>query len=362
MHLKDYTAEDFALHQEFRMWVLCPNRELNAFWSEWLLMYPEKLVSIEQARLLVENTPFKMDRLSDYEINILIGNIESVLNEEEIVFEKEAIPLNSYAITDKLPKRSAQHSRRIWIYCAAAIALLLASISFFDFGFHSSQQEKDIYTTKVSPLGQISVFNIPDGSRVWLSAGSSLKFLENFTPSSREIYLEGEAYFEVAKDSTRPFTVHSGNISTTALGTSFNVNYFAENAFTDVSLLTGKVVVEYHSDSNTTNTDLILTPGEVARLDVDKETLIKGSFEPGSAASWKDGVIYFKDATFQNVKGALQRMYNIEIKTINSSDHTWSYNGRFDNENLPLVLKKIALTEGFEFTIKKNQVEIIFNR
>ena len=362
MHLEDYTAEDLALHQEFRMWVLSPNRELNAFWSDWLVTYPEKVALVEQARILIVNTPFKIDRLSAQEVESIIGNIESMLNQEEIVSEKEILPLNSYAITDKIRKKSAPQSNRIWMYSAAAVVLLLTTLYFFDYGFRSSPRQIDNYTTKVSPLGQISVFNIPDGSKVWLSAGSSLRFLENFTPASREIYLEGEAYFEVVSDSTRPFTVHSGQISTTALGTAFNVNHFSENTFTDVSLIQGKVVVEYLSESSTNMEDLILSPGEVVRLDTDNETLIKTLFEPGLADAWKDGIIYFKDASFKNVKGVLERTYNIEIETINSSDHIWSYNGRFDNENLPLVLKKIALTEGFEFTINKNQVEIIFNR
>lgn len=361
MHLEDYTAQDLALHDEFRLWVLQPNRELNAFWSDWLVTYPEKLAIVEQGRILVENTPFKIDQLSGNEIESIICKIESALNDEEITSEIEAIPLNSYTVTNKITSKGTS-SQKIWLYFAAAVALLIASTFFFDFDLGTDQSEPVSYVTKVSPLGQISVLNMADGSRIWLSAGSSLKYPENFTSSSREIYLTGEAYFEVARDTTRPFIVHTGDISTTALGTSFNIDSFEENEFTNVSLISGKAVVKYYSESSNISTDLILTPGEAARLSADDQSLSKSFFEPGTAACWKDGVIYFKDATFQNVKSQLERTYNIEIKTINNSDHTWSYNGHFDNENINLVLKKIALTEGFEFTIKKNLVEIIFNR
>ncbi len=361
MNLKDYTAEDLALYQEFRIWVLRPNREINAFWSEWLLMYPEKLPLVNQARLLVENTPFKTDQLSADEVNSIIDNIEAAIHTEDAEPEKETIQLNSYTVTSNIPKNSSKHSRKIWFYSAAAtIAILIASTYFLDFNYDTSNREINRYTTKVSPPGQNSLINLTDGSRIWLSAGSSISYLENFTPSSREIKLEGEAYFEVAKDSCRPFTVYSGDISTTALGTSFNINYFQENGFTDVALLTGKAFVEHHIELNTNEKDVILAPGEVVRLENQK--LTKTLFEPGSATCWKEGVIKFKDASFQNVKGTLERMYSIEIKTSNSSKHAWSYNGNFDNENLNLVLKKIALTEGFDYSIENNEVDITFNR
>lgn len=355
-----YTAQDFALHPEFRMWVLQPNRELNEYWSNWLTAHPEKLALVEEARILVENTPFKVDRLEEDEFQSMIDAIEQTLDNDDLPSEQKTIPLNSYAVTGQISKNRRATSRKKWLRIAAAIAILIASAYIFGFIDRPLGKETNPFITEVSPAGQIRVIEMIDGSKIWLNAGSSIRFRQDFTPSARDIFLEGEAFFEVANDSTRPFTVYAGNISTTALGTSFNIHHFEENTFTDVSLISGKVAVNYLSEAE--GETLTLVPGEAARLDTENFSFTKTLFDKRIAIGWKEGIIYFSDASFENVKNTLERMYNIKIHTTNNTNHNWSYNGQFDNENLNLVLKKIALTEDFEFTIRKNQVEITFNR
>src|SRR5690606_21518010 len=114
------------------------------------------------------------------------------------------------------------------------------------------------WTTKSNPIGQKSIIQLADGSKVVLNADSELKFLDNFGQGHREIYLKGEAFFEVALDSLRPFTVYSGESVTMALGTSFNINSY-DNKKVQIQLATGKVKV-IHEDKE--KEPVYLDPGE----------------------------------------------------------------------------------------------------
>ena len=365
MDFDKYTAEDFALHLEFRRWVISPDRASNEFWANWLNAHPESLTTITQARFLVENLAFVEHKLSSAERIQMAANIDDFVNENSYYeMNENLIPLNSYAITAGIQNRkSSPHNYWVkWLSYAAAILILAATTFFINEFVGSSSSTVDRYVTKESPRGQKTQLNLPDGSRVWLNAGSSVKYLEHFSESKRDIYLEGEAYFEVIKDSLRPFTVYTGDISTTALGTSFNINHFGESSFTDVALLSGKVVVKSLSKTGQAETELVLERGQMVRYDNENQELIRTNFDLTAATNWIEGIISFKDASYVTIMSTLERMYNVEIETNNVSMREWSYNGHFDNENLELVLKKIALTEDFEYRIDKNHVVITFNR
>lgn len=363
MDFYNYDAEDFALLESFRKWILQPDRESNIFWSEWLENNPEKLDVIESARKIVENMPAAHHQLTDQEILDITAGIEDAIANDAasapLPTNNRIIPINAHATTDAMAgKQKTSHKK--WLAYAAAILAIIGGVYFFEFYFESPITSTDRYITMETPRGQKSQINLPDGSMIWLNAGSSVKYLEHFSEESRQIHLEGEAYFEVARDARRPFTVFAGGLATTALGTSFNISSYPGDSLIDVELLTGKVQVE--QSGNNKSEPLILTPGLGARLNTSSEQFELTSFEMARALLWKNGIIEFENASFAEIEKTLERWYAIEIKCQNKSKHNWSYNGRFEDESLELVLRKISLTEDFDYTIEKNNVEISFNR
>lgn len=372
MYFDKYTAEDFALLEEFRTWVLTPNRDSNIFWADWLEKNPDKLATIEQARLLVEHVPSGKHSLDQHEFDAIVNRIEEAIDSESlnspVLGEKDekreqVIPLNSYSITEKAQSEGAGRQWKRWLSYAAALLVLVAGAFFFNQFSEGATDAMEQFVTTESPRGQISLINLPDGSRVWLNAGSSIRYIEHFSEVARDIYLDGEAYFEVARDTTRPFTVIAGNTSTTALGTSFNINNYTDNSEVEIELLTGKVSVKSISENRTELTgEFVLQPGERATYSKGSGQFDKGNFDPAKALNWKNGIIQFENATFTEVKNTLERVYAIDISTDNKLNRTWSYNGQFSDEPLELVLKKLSLTEDFSYEIDKNKVRLQFNR
>jgi transmembrane sensor len=147
--------------------------------------------------------------------------------------------------TDYAPQKVKAFNLSLFMKIAATLLILFAATYLFinktKNSIDSSVVEANLII-KGNPAGQKSRITLSDGSIVWLNSASSISFLEKFPPDARNITLEGEAFFEVTQDTLRPFVVTTGNVSTTALGTSFNINAFdAENI--KIALITGKVKV-----------------------------------------------------------------------------------------------------------------------
>jgi transmembrane sensor len=163
-----------------------------------------------------------------------------------------------------------------------------------------------VYNAIVTPRGGQYQLQLPDGTRVWLNAASRLKYPVSFIGlSSRSVELTGEAYFEVARDESRPFIVKNNGLEVKVLGTDFNVNAYSEESFREVTLLKGAIKV-----NNT-----LLKPGEQAQLSKTGKLVIgKGDVE---AASWKDGTFKFADTDLNVVLRELGRWYDLDIIYMN---------------------------------------------
>lgn len=208
--------------------------------------------------------------------------------------------------------------------------------------------------TQETLKGQKSIIHLSDGSKVTLNAESNIQYAARFSANQRVIHLSGEAFFEVAKDANRPFIVIANGVSTTALGTSFNVN--SRGKACKVSLYTGKVAVSTKKNSK----DYLLTPGHTVKVDLETGVVNNSSFEGTEHFLWKEGVINFENATFKEVVRKLERWYNTDFK-VDSSKITKVYTGRFKNEKLETVLESIAFTLDFNYEIHEHRVIITFD-
>ena len=254
------------------------------------------------------------------------------------------------------------YGTRIAASIILGVCLSIFAFQYFNVPDQSGKSASINYIEKSNPRGQkLSIF-LSDGSKVILNSESKLTYPEEFTENARTLYLEGEAFFEVAHDKDRPFTVTSGTIATTALGTSFNVRAYPEEATVQVSLATGKVKVKGKKDSNnfTNNKLLILDPGEGVTYDKASKILNKGYFDVKKSLAWKEGIIYFKDANFDEIIGKLERWYGVEFEIINGKNEVWHYTGEFNNESLENVLMGIGFSKSFKYEIKDENVIINF--
>jgi len=210
-------------------------------------------------------------------------------------------------------------------------------------------------TSKEAPLGLKITTKLPDGTRVILNAGSKITFPTQFTGSTREVGLSGEAFFDVEHNPEKPFLVRTNNLVTTALGTSFNIKAY-DNHQEEVILLTGKVsIIKIASKDNPE----FLEPGEKVEFkDGSLNKYIETSLDP---VKWKDGFLVFSQTPFKEGILKLERWYGVTIEVKNfPAGMNKDFTGIFEKENLQSVLESLGYAAGFDYRIEGKTVKIIF--
>ncbi len=363
MSYSRFSVEDFVLDKYFRQWVLSPDEESNLFWQEWLQHHPEKIEMLQEARAIIVKIP----RIN-YGWNLELENAiwHSIAqktqknHQGEEIANTKIVPMNAESI---LGASLNEHQKRKWSYRmlsrVAATVVIILSIGIAGYlGFHEDNDAREItYLIKEAPLGTKVRFDLSDGTKVVLNAGSIARYPERFASGERIVEVEGEAFLEVAKDSLRPFRVKTGALVTEALGTAFNVSNEQEKI--DVALVEGKVQVSLVKPG-TKVTKLILMPGEQASLQ-EEGYLIKQAFNPEKVTAWKDNIIFFEGATEEEVVRQLERWYGVKIDISGQSSKSWDYTGKFKDKHLSYVLKSIGYTMGFQYVINGKEVKIMYS-
>lgn len=193
-------------------------------------------------------------------------------------------------------------------------------------------------------------FNIelPDGSLAWLNRDSEITFKES--KSSRHVFLTGEAYFEVNPDSRRPFTIHTGELTTQVVGTSFNVDA-AGKEFINVVVLSGKVLL-----FNNSKDSLFLTEGEIGSFDLSSKNLTEKQNTDPNFLAWKTGILIFDDTPMEQVIGVLTEHFDVNLEWDEST--TSRLTATFDNQPLEEIISLIILSTEAEIRITETINEI----
>jgi len=197
--------------------------------------------------------------------------------------------------------------------------------------------------------GQYQVI-LPDGTKVWLNAASSLKYPEVFAGKKRSVTLTGEAYFEVAKDKEKPFDVQIQNQNVEVLGTHFNINGYLDDNYIKTTLLEGAVKV-----SNLKSTKK-LKPGEQAIAGISQNALIEvtSQVDTNDEIAWKNGLFQFNDTDLKIILNQLERWYDIKIDYSSIPDKR--YNGMVPRKSkLSEVLKMLEKTGNIKFELLENR-------
>lgn len=202
----------------------------------------------------------------------------------------------------------------------------------------ASKNNPNAFNTLSTPTGGQYNIVLADGTKVYLNAVSSIKYPTQFNGDKRLVELDGEAYFEVAKDKSKPFIVKSDNQSIEVLGTHFNVHAYANESVVKTTLLEGSVAVSFKNQKS------ILKPGQQSNVS-DNFTKIKiREVDTDEAIAWKNGRFKFDNADLKTVMRQLERWYGIKVEYRGDVSDVRFSGGTFMNKNLSEVLKVLELS------------------
>lgn len=350
MDQKDRKYQSFLRDESFKKWVLQPNQENNQFWQEYIIAHPNEQDEIKKAKQVIRSIQFdeykEQDTSEKYQVfrNIITGR----KSDRGLALEKAQL--------------NHQRTRKLSGYWSIAASVLLVIGLGFYFWYSNQtviNQPPVIATVvKENASGRKSTIILPDGSRVKLNSESKLTYPEVFEGNQRVVHLTGEAYFEVTKDTQKPFSVLSGDLKTTALGTAFNVQAWPGEATIHVALAEGKVRIG-KIDNNSENDQYFLNPGQKIVHATNSAEFEISAFDPVQEYGWKEGIIVFHQAKLSEFVNKLSRWYGVEFELQGQASTEWSIDGRFENESLEEILESLSFTYKINYELKDNQVILI---
>ena len=220
--------------------------------------------------------------------------------------------------------------------------------------FPSASEEVLAYNTLSVPYGKTFKLSLSDGSQVVLNSGTKLKYPVHFIQGeNRTVFLNGEAYFEIAKDAEHTFIVSTEDMHVKVLGTHFNVNSYTEDQKTYTVLVEGKVLAE---NKLLTNDNKLLMPNEKVFFENDALKVEKVNVQ--KYVAWVQGQLVFVDDSFELIVNKLQRKFNIKIENNYPELNKINITATFTNESIEEVLKTFQTYKDFDWTIKNGTVII----
>ncbi|MEO7044566.1 MAG: FecR domain-containing protein [Ferruginibacter sp.] len=220
---------------------------------------------------------------------------------------------------------------------------------------YSGSSDEILYNTLTNPRGSKNVsITLSDGSKVWLNAGSSLKYPTSFTGNERKVTVTGEAYFEVSHNASKPFKVQNGETVITVLGTHFNVNAYEDEAALKVTLLEGSVEVKNKSSL------VKIKPGQQAAVsnnDISNSILVQ-AMDIDKVIAWKNGLFVFENADLATIMRQVSRWYDVDV--VYDGKPTDARFGGGLSKSLPLSnVLKLMEANGVKFKLEGKVLRVI---
>ena len=271
-----------------------------------------------------------------------------------------------------------------WVAYAGIAAFIIALGLLYPLVFTKEQDKK---TAQVKAVNEIAInsgsrtkIQLPDGSQVWVNSGSKLTYEGTFNGNTREVQLDGEAYFDVVKDSAHPFIVHTSGIDIKVLGTTFNVKAYKVDNTIEATLIHGSIEVLNHNQPGAPN--IILKPREKLVYNKYQPGGIKGtpatvkpadvpfsiSIEPLRKniadsniveTAWVYNKLIFEEERFEDLALKMERWYNVKINIETEKLKNYRMSGSFVNETAEEAIKILQFLAPFKYSIKNNEIKIM---
>lgn len=207
----------------------------------------------------------------------------------------------------------------------------------------------------VTGKGEKTHLQLPDGSKVWLNSCSTIEYAENYGKTNRNIKLEGEAYFEVAKNQKSPFIVNASGVEVKALGTAFDISAYPEDSFLSTTLFNGKVSVK----PTLTKQEVLLEPNQMAVYYRSRNRIEIQSYDKKNVAQWRGGNLSFDMMPLNDITKMLERNYDVVFNYENQKIKGLKFSGSFkDNESLSVILDVIKTNTGIQYDMNEDTIVI----
>ncbi|MEZ2442960.1 FecR family protein [Chitinophaga sp. RCC_12] len=254
------------------------------------------------------------------------------------------------------PKRSGRWK---WVAAVAATILLPVGVLWF---FNATRKIPDAgreqWVKRSNGKATRSFIELADGSKIWLNAESMITYPEKFRGDNREIFLEGEAFFDVATNAKRPFIVHLKKGTIKVLGTSFNIRAY-ENEPVQTAVVTGKVafIPRYEGTKKISDT-ILVTPDVKVTYTASSGTLIKGNTIGSEDKAWTEGRLIFRNATLEEIGASLQRNFNKRVEFEANAPKQYRLTGAFHNNSLEDIMYYLSKSKAFHYRITDSTLVI----
>lgn len=342
MKYNKFSVYDFLKDESFQKWVKAPNPASDRFWNSWIKEHPEKEEIVTEARKIMLSIRFKSKPASRETEDRILNNIMRKQRPHSL-------------------KQRPMYAGRRTFYVAASV-LIISAVGAWLYAYN------DIFappvaietpvspTIKESPVGSKISFKLSDGSKIKLNAGSKLHTTNKFGEQAREVFLQGEAFFEVETDTAKPFVIRTGNLTTVVKGTAFNIAAYEDEGDIRVAVTEGNVIVIMKSKNACDTLDL--KPSDMVIYNKSTTHFRKVEFDARKELGWKDGIIYFENASCAEIFPYLEKWYGVQIRVKHPEYLAGSFVGEFENESLENVLYAMGNALGFDYQIENKTVHI----
>ncbi|NJK96730.1 MAG: FecR family protein [Bacteroidales bacterium] len=333
--------------------------------------------------------------LKEYKKAWVLGNLGITADENIAKTEKEFNAFKYRYLSDEKPHRKILNTWYIDILKYAAIVIVVSLLWFFLYG--RTNTDKSMLISSFNEIstkpGERSQVTLADGSKIWLNACTKVKYPVDLNAAHLDIYLEGEAYFDLKKISGRSISVHTSRLKVDVLGTAFNLKSYTDENIIETTLVRGKISIKglaKHKEKEK-DKEIILEPNQTAVYFkssdfVEMKTLIEHrvkktetddrlkqiainsksniivaeSVNTDDQTSWVEGKFVFRKEPFDQLARRLERKFNVKIRFADEKLKTARFSGTFENETIEQALKALSYPVPFRYNIVKDSITILY--
>lgn len=313
-----------------------------------------QLIADKMGGAISKDDQHLLDELLKESKNKLI--YDALMSSDETIFKSD-FSYDGEIIFDKIHSKIKIRQKRINALKMVSIAAALLICMFSGFSISRLLEKNPVEWVKYTcQAGGYSHLSLPDSSSIYVNSGSSVSYPIRFTKKERYVELDGEAFFEVAKDPKRPFIVHTDFFDVNVLGTSFNVKSYPEDSLAIVSLVSGKIEFSINDSMD----KYILSPNEQATISKTTGKIEIQTVNTDYTTGWKDGKLSFFKTNFKAICKMLERRYGYNIIIRNPELYDIILTGSFsNNENIFQVLSAVKHTVDMHYVLENPDTIVI---